>query len=49
MSVLGQSLVKFLPNSELRNAAIAMILLLTPPLFFGLSFYWVGVVFGDWL
>lgn len=42
-------LVKFFGNSELRNAAIALIMLLTPPLFFVLSFYWIGVVFGDWL
>lgn len=42
-------LVKFFQNSELRNASIACVMLLTPPLLFMLSFYWIGVVFDDWL
>lgn len=42
-------LVKFFQNSELRNASIACVMLLTPPLFFMLSFYWIGAVFDDWL
>ena len=42
-------LVRFFQNSAMRNATIACVMLFTPPLLFMLSFYWIGMVFDDWL
>ena len=42
-------LMQGFPNSALRNAAIALVMLFAPPLLFMLSFYWIGMVFDDWL
>jgi hypothetical protein len=42
-------LVLFFQNSAMRNITIAIVMLFTPPLLYVLGFFWIGMVFDDWL